>query len=64
METPFHRLLRFSTSDGSICYGEAAEVADPESLIGKTVPTYEGLSPWDSQLRKTGDSKEVKEVRD
>jgi hypothetical protein len=62
MDTAFGRLVRFADPDGHVWYGEAPSVADPATLIGKTIPVYAGNAPWDEEFRMTSESKVVHDV--
>jgi 2-keto-4-pentenoate hydratase/2-oxohepta-3-ene-1,7-dioic acid hydratase in catechol pathway len=60
--TVFKYLIRFKDAAGTIFFGEAGGPSTGEALIGKTVPVYRGTSPWDPDLKATGESAEVKEL--
>ena len=56
----FHRLIRFSDAEGSVCYGEIPEQYPWYSdLHGITVPIYEGTLPWNDDFYLS-DSKTAK----
>lgn len=52
----FNRLVRFKTSTGQVCFGEASETASlketftRETLVGKSVRVFSGCSPWDKDF--------------
>lgn len=63
MDTAFNRLVRFVDTEDNVQYGEAGAITDPAKLIGESVEVYEGQEPWLAGFRKTGMSKQIKEVR-
>lgn len=59
----FNRLIRFVSVAGTTHYGEVpAKQACDESLVGAKVELYDGMSPWDPELKLNGKTVEVKEV--
>lgn len=60
--TVYKYLIRFKDASGSVLFGEAGGPSAAEALLGKTVPVYEGTSPWDPDMKATGKSAEVKEL--
>lgn len=60
MLASFTRLVRFKDPLGRILYGEAPE---NDNFIGQTVSTYDGSNPWDPNLKLTGKTAEIAEVR-
>lgn len=61
MMASFTRLVRFKDPLGRILYGEAPEI---DNFIGQTVSTYDGSNPWDPNLKLTGQTAEIAEVRE
>lgn len=60
--TAFKYLIRFKDATGTVLFGEAGSPSAAEALLGKTVPVYQGTSPWDPDLKATGTSAVVKEL--
>lgn len=60
--TAFKYLIRFKDASGRVFFGEAGGPSKAEELLGKTVPTYSGTSPWDPELKATGEKATVKEL--
>lgn len=60
MKSPFFRLVRFKTSDGTTHYGEAGSEWK-EDLTGKDVEIYEG-DPFGNDLRLSGKRAVIAEV--
>ena len=60
--TVFKYLIRFKDASGKILFGEAGGPSKAEALLGKKVPVYQGASPWDPNMKATGEIAEVKEL--
>ena len=59
----FTRIVRFNNPRGVCSFGELGDVvAAAEDLIGRKVPIYEGMSPWDDNLTLTERIEEISEV--
>lgn len=58
----FDRLVRFTATDGQTCYGELGASPAPRDLVGKTVPVFSGLNPWDEDFVLNGKEATIKEV--
>ena len=63
MASKFTRLGRFKDSSGKIFYGEVGkETLAAKQLVGKTVPTYAGNTPWDDDFALNGKEMKIAEV--
>lgn len=62
MTEEFRRLIRFKDPHGETHFGEAGDTLG-EDLIGKSVPTYDILTPFEKPLRLSGKQAEVEKVR-
>jgi 2-keto-4-pentenoate hydratase/2-oxohepta-3-ene-1,7-dioic acid hydratase in catechol pathway len=60
--TVFKYLIRFKDAAGTVLFGEAGVPSAADVLLGKTVPVYQGTSPWDPNLKATGTNAVVKEL--
>lgn len=60
MKPVFNRIIRFRDPKGQHLNGEAPRGDD---FLGQMVPVYEGSSPWDPNLKATGQRAEITEVR-
>ena len=60
--TVFRYLIRFKDAAGTVLFGEAGGPSAADALLGKTVPIYQGTSPWDPNLKATGENAVVKEL--
>jgi 2-keto-4-pentenoate hydratase/2-oxohepta-3-ene-1,7-dioic acid hydratase in catechol pathway len=60
--TVFKYLIRFKDASGAVLFGEAGGPLAAEAILGKKVLVYEGTSPWDPNMKATGESAEVKEL--
>ena len=60
--TVFRYLIRFKDAAGTVLFGEAGGPSAADALLGKTVPIYQGTSPWDPNLKATGAKAVVKEL--
>ena len=60
----FGKLLRFKTSSGEAFYGEAKDLGNitRETLIGATVPIFQGDEPWASDFVPSDQKETVAEV--
>ena len=62
MTTPFRFLIRFKDKSGRVCYGESDGPKDADKLVGTTVKVLEGESPWDPNMRATGQEATIAQV--
>lgn len=60
--TVYKYLIRFKDVSGKTLYGEAGGPSKAEALLGKKVAVYQGTSPWDPNMKATGEVAEVKEL--
>ncbi|RFU24406.1 hypothetical protein B7463_g11930, partial [Scytalidium lignicola] len=58
----FDRLVRFRDVLGHIHHGEASKIPWEADLVGKTVPIYSGVDPWDENFRLTDEEATISEV--
>jgi hypothetical protein len=60
----FGRLVRFKNPAGKIYYGEVeGEFFAAEDLIGRNVPVYTGVNPWDNDFHRSYHREPISEVR-
>jgi hypothetical protein len=62
MAPPFNFLIRFKDKSGRIYYGESDGPNDADKLIGATVKILHGESPWDPNMRATGQTATIAQV--
>lgn len=60
----FTSIVRFRAEDGNTYYGEAGASLNhtQENLVGRIVPVFEGLHPWDDDFVLTESRRKVVEV--
>ncbi len=58
----FDRLLRFRDSNGRIQQGEASKIQWDSELVGKAVPIYSGIDPWDENFHLAKETATISEV--
>ncbi|KAH0843314.1 hypothetical protein FOPE_08375 [Fonsecaea pedrosoi] len=60
--TRFDRLVRFRDPQGRIQQGEASNIPWDSELVGKVVPLYTGIDPWDENFHLTEKTAMISQV--